>query len=122
MKDICKLEKRESVYNGEWRNGYFYENYKFLKGTRVIIADAYINAKNEIFAIKKLAKALGWFTTSEAIKSDIEDGYYTIEEANYYDEETDTHFKYYVSTIYPKEEETKWKNIQRQHLKTSLKM
>lgn len=99
-----KIEKEKRIYNGTYINGVKFENYLFMNGTEIIVADTFINAKNIISAVNKVARKLGLHTYNdlEELQSDIEDGYWTVEETNYYDEQTDKIYKYYISTIYTK--------------------
>lgn len=104
--EMTKVETRRSVYNGTYINNCLFENYLFMKGTNVLISDAFINAKDIRCAINKLARRLGLHTYSkediEELNDDIKCGYYIVEEANYYDEKTNETYKYYVSTVYTK--------------------
>lgn len=106
-----KLETKKAIYKGTLKDGILYENYLFSNGKVFYISDMFVNASNPRSAYNKVAKKLGLPLYNkeheEDFQNEVECGYIQIEEANYYDEETDTHFKYYVSTIYPKEEETK---------------
>lgn len=97
-----KIEKEKRVYNGSYVNGIKYDNYLFMKGTEIIVADTFVNARNIMSAVNKVARKLGLHTYDdiEELNSDIECGYYTVEEVNYYDEETNETYRYYVSVIY----------------------
>lgn len=102
MKQISKVDKIQSTYNGEYRDGCYYENYKYIKGDKIEIADAYVNARNIMSAINKLAKKLGLCTYNdmEDLEDALDSGYCYIEETNNYNEEDDTTYKYYVSINY----------------------
>lgn len=99
-----KVETYETTYRGTYKDGIKYENYLFLYGTKVKVSDLYVNARDIRSAVNKLARRLGLRTYGkddlDELNDDIENGYYTIEEVNYYSEEDDTTYKYYVSAIY----------------------
>lgn len=97
-----KIEKIKVTYKGNYINGYLNKNYLFCEGEEIVIADTFVNAKNEKSAVNKIARRLGLHTyeDDEALANDIEFGYVVVEEANYYDEETNETYKWYVSFKY----------------------
>lgn len=97
-----RVEKETRVYKGTYKNGVKYNDYLFTNGTQVTVADLFVNARNVLSAVNKLARKLGLHTYNDAeeLAWDIECGYFTIEEVNYYDEESNETYKYYVSAIY----------------------
>lgn len=97
-----KIEKEKRIYNGSYINGVKFDNYLFMKGTEITVADTFVNAKNIMSAVNKIARRLGLHTYDdiEELQSDVESGYWTVEESNYYYEETNETYRYYVSVIY----------------------
>ena len=96
-----KIEKIKRTYKGTYINGYLNKHYLFCENEKIIIADTFVNAKNKKSAVNKIARRLGLHTyDEEELENDVEFGYVTVEEANYYDEETNETYKWYVSFKY----------------------
>lgn len=72
----------------------------FSDGDKILIIDAYVNARNEREALNKVARKIKSRVYKKDDKDDLNDnldfGYYNVEEVNYYDEENDVTYKYYV--------------------------
>ena len=95
---MSDIEMISYIYNGELRNGVHYDNYKYNKGDKVLVYDAWVNAKDKYSALNKLRRKLGFgILSKEELDSDIEDGYCIVEESNYYDEEHNVTYQWYVS-------------------------
>lgn len=79
---------------------------RIYNGSHIQVSDTYVNARDVRSAVNKLARKLGLRTYGnneddiEDLKYDIEYGYYIVEETNYYDENTNEKYKYYVCALY----------------------
>lgn len=102
FKEISKVDRYITTYKGSKVNGVFYENGIFSYGTKVKVADAWVNARNSRTAINKLLNYIGLPTCKyqEDFDDAIRWGYYTVEEHDYYDEQDDCTYKYYCKVIY----------------------
>ena len=102
-REISKIDRYVTTYRGSKIDGEFKENGLFSYGTRVKVADAWVNARNPRTAINKLLSYIGLpiYRYQEEFEDDLRYGYIFVEEQNYYDEDDDCTYQYYCMVTYP---------------------
>ena len=104
FKEISKIDKYITTYRGTKVDGTVIDNYLFSYGDKVIVADAWVNARGPREAINKLLNKLNLpqynYTRKEDFENDKEFGYLEVEEVNYFSQEDDCNYKYYCKVIY----------------------
>ena len=94
-----ELEKVRTIYKGQFVDGEWRENYSFINGEKIIVADIFLNARDKYSAVNKLRRMCDFENIDkETIDDDIENGYVEVEEANYY--EDNKLYKWYVCVRY----------------------